>query len=127
MQKLFVAICISVLTAATAMAYSTQDGEMAKKTEKKTVKKVAPGTDSEIQKCISEKLANSEKLKSQGFNVTVSDGSATLTGNAANPGSKGGATGIAKSCGAKSVSNNITVPPGSGPKRKTEAKEEKKN
>ncbi len=69
----------------------------------------APKSDSDIQSCIQTKLAAAPKLKTQGFSVAVSGGVATFTGKATNGGSKGGVTGIAKSCGAKSVVNNITV------------------
>ncbi len=65
--------------------------------------------DAAIQKCISDKFAASESLKSQGLSATVNGGVATLTGKAKNIGSKGAATNIAKSCGAKSVTNQITI------------------
>lgn len=70
---------------------------------------IGEADDGEIQKCISDKFAASPSLKTQNFSVTVSQGVATLTGTAKDPGSKGAATNIAKSCGAKSVTNNITV------------------
>jgi osmotically-inducible protein OsmY len=76
----------------------------------KAKKETAPKSDNEIQKCIMDKFSNSEKLKSQGFNASVSNGEARLTGTAQNAGSKGAATRIAQSCGAKSVTNNITAP-----------------
>ncbi len=66
-------------------------------------------TDAEIQACIAEKLAAAPKLKDQGLSASVANGVATFTGMASNGGSKGGVSGIAKSCGAKSVVNNITV------------------
>jgi osmotically-inducible protein OsmY len=83
-------------------------------------------SDADIQKCIADKFAKAEKLKSQDFHVTVTDGVATLMGNAANAGSKGAATRIAKSCGAKSVTNKITAPPVRKPAKKAEKKEEEK-
>jgi osmotically-inducible protein OsmY len=67
--------------------------------------------DATIQKCISDKFAASESLKSQGLSAAVSGGVATLTGQAKNAGSKGAATNIAKGCGAKSVTNQITIAP----------------
>lgn len=76
---------------------------------------IAQADDGEIQKCISDKFAASASLKTQGFSVSVSQGVATLTGTAKDPGSKGAATNIAKGCGAKSVTNNITVTPKSKP------------
>ena len=69
----------------------------------------APKDDAGIQKCISDKLAASASLKTQGITAAVSNGTATLTGQAKNAGSKGAATNIARSCGAKSVTNNITI------------------
>ena len=68
-----------------------------------------PADDAAVQKCISDKFAASESLKDQGLSVTVSGGVATLTGKVKTMGSKGAATNIAKSCGAKSVSNQITI------------------
>jgi hypothetical protein len=99
----------------------------AKKADKKAAKEAeAPKSDADIQKCITDKLAASEKLNTQGFSATVSNGEATLTGAAANAGSKGSATNIAKSCGAKSVINNITAPPVTKSAKKDEGKEEAK-
>jgi osmotically-inducible protein OsmY len=123
MKRLFSAACLVMLASVVVFAYAAQpiqDGEMMKKSEKKSTKKkeIPPTGDADIQKCITDKLASSEKLKPQGFSATVNAGVATLTGNAANPGSKGAATNIAKRCGAKSVTNTITVPAGSGPPRK---------
>lgn len=66
-------------------------------------------SDSEIQDCITKKLAAAPKLKDQGFSVAVANGVATFTGMANNAGSKGSVNGMAKSCGAKSVVNNINV------------------
>jgi hypothetical protein len=75
--------------------------------------------DAEIQQCISERLAASPSLKAQGFTASVSNGAATLTGTAKNPGSKGAATNVAKRCGATRVVNNITISPDYKPAKKT--------
>lgn len=72
-------------------------------------KEVPQKDDSAIQQCISNKLASSPSLKSQNISVTVSGGVATLTGKVSNAGSKGAATNLAKGCGAKTVTNQITV------------------
>lgn len=87
-----------------------------------TAKSAAPRSDSEIQKCIQGKLANSEKLRVQEFNVTVSNSEATFTGTAKNAGSKGAATRIGQSCGAVKVINQITAPAIPRPPKKTEGK-----
>ncbi|MGE0102085.1 MAG: BON domain-containing protein [Blastocatellales bacterium] len=71
----------------------------------------APKSDSQIESCITDRLAKSEKLREQGFGVSVSQGAATLTGKAVNAGSKGAATRIAKTCGAATVKNEIEAPP----------------
>ncbi len=68
-----------------------------------------PKTDAAIQQCITDKFAAAESLKNQGLSATVSGGVATLTGTVKNIGSKGAATNIAKACGAKSVTNQITI------------------
>jgi hypothetical protein len=114
-------------------AQPAQGGEMMKKSEKKAEKKAekkkdtAPKSDADIQKCIADKFAASEKTK--GFSASVSGGAATLTGDAATAGLKGNATRMAKSCGATSVTNNMTAPPVAKPKKdekKADKKEEKK-
>ena len=79
----------------------------------------AAKTDSEIQQCISERLSASPSLKDQGFTASVSNGVATLTGTARNPGSKGAATNIAKKCGATTVSNKIEISPSYKPAKKS--------
>jgi osmotically-inducible protein OsmY len=68
-------------------------------------------TDAEIRQCISERFSNSPGIKDQGFSAAVTNGTATLSGTAKNPGSKGAATQIAKKCGAATISNNITISP----------------
>ena len=65
--------------------------------------------DAAIQKCIEDKLAASATLKSDGISVSVTNGVAKLTGHVKNMGSKGAATNLAKSCGPKSLANDITV------------------
>jgi osmotically-inducible protein OsmY len=69
----------------------------------------APKSDADIQSCIESKMANAPSLKGQGFGVSLSSGIATFTGTAKNSSAKGGVNGIAKSCGAKQVVNNISV------------------
>jgi osmotically-inducible protein OsmY len=73
----------------------------------------APKTDADVQKCISDKLAASKVIT--GGSATVSNGAATLTGEAKSAGAKGGATRSAKACGAKTVVNNMTTPPPAAP------------
>ena len=114
MKRMFTVFCFLVAFSSLALA---QGGEMMKSEKKSTQKVSASKTDADIQKCITDKLAKSEKLSTQGFSATVSNGEATLTGNANNAGSKGAATKIAKSCGASKVTNNITSPPVSKPKK----------
>ncbi len=130
MKKISMSILGLFLISALALAptTSTAGGQtadpMKKENSSKAKKEMAPKSDDEVQRCIADKIANSEKLKSQGFNVTVSSGEVTFTGTAKNAGSKGAMTRIAQSCGAKSVKNNITAPSIPRPK-KTET--EKKN
>lgn len=130
MKKIIAAICVVLLATVVSLAQGAQtpQGSEMTKSEKKTEKKreMGPKSDADIQKCILDKLNASEKLRPQGFSARVSDGVATLTGNAANAGSKGAATRIAQSCGATSVTNNITAPPVVKPKKEEEKKEEKK-
>jgi osmotically-inducible protein OsmY len=72
-------------------------------------KAVMPTADPEILKCIQEKFANAASLKDKPPSVAVTNGVATITGEAKNGGAKGGATRIAKSCGAKEIKNEMTV------------------
>lgn len=69
----------------------------------------APRTDADIQKCISDKFTASKTI-TNGV-AAVANGEATLTGEAKSSGAKGGATRTAKTCGAKTVVNNMTAPP----------------
>lgn len=71
---------------------------------------VAPKSDEEIQKCITDNLGASAKLKTLGLSATVSNGEATLMGEGKSSGNKNAAANIAKKCGAKKVTNNITIP-----------------
>lgn len=104
-------LALAALVFITPAVIAQSSDAMAKKEHAPKVKNdSAPKSDTEVQKCIMDKLSNSEKLKSQGFSATVSNGEAKLSGNAQNAGSKGAVTRIARNCGAKSVTNNITSP-----------------
>jgi osmotically-inducible protein OsmY len=74
-----------------------------------------PPDDASIEKCITDKLAASTALKNDGIKVTVKNGEATLTGTTKVAGHKGGATKLARGCGASKVANNITVAGGPSP------------
>jgi len=80
---------------------------------KKTV-----ASDADVQKCITDKLANS-KLKDDSITAKVNGGEATLEGSVKVSAHKGNASMIAKNCGAQKVTNNLTVPskPASTPKK----------
>lgn len=110
-----------------AQATPTTSGQSAdtmtkKESSAKPKKELPPKSDGEIRKCILDKLTNSEKLKSQSFSAAVSNGEATLSGDARNAGSKGAVTRIAQSCGARSVKNNIMAPAIPKPKKSEETK-----
>jgi osmotically-inducible protein OsmY len=113
---LFLISALALIPAAASAGGQTAD-PMKREDSTKAKKETAPKSDDEVQRCIADKVTNSEKLKSQGFNVTVSGGEVTYTGTARNAGSKGAMTRIAQSCGAKSVKNNITAPAIPRPKR----------
>lgn len=70
--------------------------------------KTKPTDDAGIKTCIDGKLAKS-KMAGENFQDSVSGGTATFTGMTKVPGHKGGVSGIGKSCGAKTIVNNITV------------------
>lgn len=71
-------------------------------------------TDAEVQKCIEGKISGGA-LKNDGITSKVTNGEAVLEGKTSVSGHKGGATQIAKGCGAQKVTNNITVTPKAKP------------
>ena len=107
-------VWLSSITLIALLALSASAQEMQKKTSEAKpakTKKATPTTDADIQKCIEEKFAKAPSLKDKKPSIRVSGGVATITGEAKNGGTKGVATRIAKSCGAKEVKNNMTVAP----------------
>lgn len=104
----FSSIALLALLAFNVMAQDMQKNPDAKPKTAKT-KTALPTTDPDILKCIQEKFANAASLKDKPPGVTVTNGVATITGEAKNPGTKGAATRIAKSCGAKEIKNEMTV------------------
>lgn len=99
------------LLALLAFNVTAQDMQKTPDAKPKAAKAKAalPTTDPDILKCIQEKFANAASLKDKPPSVTVTNGVATITGEAKNPGTKGAATRIAKSCGAKEIKNEMTV------------------
>lgn len=102
-------IWLSSITLITLLTLSVTAQDMQKKPAK-TQKASMPTTDADIQKCIEEKFTNAASMKDKKAGVSVSGGVATITGEAKNGGTKGGATKMAKACGAKEVKNQMTVP-----------------
>lgn len=121
MKKLYLSLCGLMMLSLVVLAQGPQPAPNPEPA-RAGAKSAAPRSDSEIQKCIQGKLANSEKLRVQEFNVTVSNSEATFTGVAKNAGSKGAATRIGQSCGAAKVINQITAPAIPRPPKKTESK-----
>ncbi|HKX28933.1 MAG TPA: BON domain-containing protein, partial [Blastocatellia bacterium] len=131
MKKIMMAVLSLLLTSTPAFVRAlpngpeqSNDSAMKKERAAKVKSETAPKSDEEITRCIVEKLSNSEKLRPQGFSAKVSQGEATLTGQAQNAGSKGAATRIAQSCGARSVKNNINAPLIPRPKKGEEKRPE---
>lgn len=106
MRKILFSISVVALFSFVTLAQDT--GQGAAKT-KKAVAPATPKSDPEIQTCINDKFKVSTSIKNG--NATVSGGAATLTGEASSGGAKGGATRSAQACGAKPVTNNMTVTP----------------
>jgi hypothetical protein len=106
MNTMMFTLMLTIAVALSQAALASQDGEMMKK-KGKSEKAAAPATDAEIQKCISEKFAKSKTITNGA--ATVANGEATITGEAKNGGAKGGGAQSAKSCGAKTVINNLTI------------------
>ena len=106
MRKTLFSFLVVALLSVAALA---QDAGQAAAKVKNAVAPAAPKSDSEVQTCINDKFKVSTSIKNG--NASVGSGAATLTGEASSGGAKGGATRSAKACGAKSVVNNIVVPP----------------
>lgn len=106
MRKILFSFVIVALLSVVGLA---QDAGQSTAKVKKAVAPAAPRSDAEVQACMNDKFKDSKTIKNG--NATVSGGVATLTGDASSGGAKGGATRSAKACGAKTVTNNITVPP----------------
>jgi osmotically-inducible protein OsmY len=103
-----IVLTISIVTLLSFITLAQDAGQTADK-PKKAKAAATPKTDSEIQTCINDKFKVSTSIKNG--NASVSGGAATLTGESASGGAKGGATRSAQACGATSVVNNITVTP----------------
>lgn len=112
MKKLITVIGSLTLLVVMALSALAQNPAPAKTAEKVKAAKparaaAAPKSDADVQKCINDKFAASKSVKNG--SAAVNAGVAVLTGEASSGGAKGGATGSAKACGAKSVTNNMTV------------------
>ncbi len=106
MRKTLLSLFVVVLLSFPVLAQDA--GQGAAKTKKATAP-AAPKSDADIATCINGKFKASTTVKNG--NATVSGGAATLTGEASSGGAKGGATRSAQACGAKPVTNNMTVTP----------------
>lgn len=80
---------------------------------------IGPRSDAEVQTCINDKFKASASIK--GGAAQVKEGVATLTGDAASGGAKGGATRSARACGAKTVENHLNTPAKAKSKTKSAA------
>jgi osmotically-inducible protein OsmY len=108
MRKMIALTFTLVLTTVLASAQTTQpEKKKEMKATKVAAQPKAPKSDADVQKCISDKLAGSKTIT--GGSATVAGGEATLSGEAKNAGAKNGAAKTATGCGAKKVTNNITV------------------
>ena len=110
MRKMIALTFTLLLTTAFALAQTQPE----KKAEKPKKAPAAAKSDADVQKCINDKLATNKAIT--GGSAAVASLEATLTGEAKNAGAKNGAGKTATGCGAKKVTNNITVaaPPAKG-------------
>jgi osmotically-inducible protein OsmY len=117
MRKMIALTFTLLLTTVLASAQTAPEKKKDVKPTKVAAQTKAPKADADVQKCISDKLAGSKTIT--GGSATVAGGEATLTGEAKNAGAKSGAAKTATGCGAKKVTNNITVaaPPAKPPKK----------
>jgi len=105
MRKMIALTFTLLLTTVFALAQTQPEKKMEK--PKKAAAAKAPKSDADVQKCINDKLGASKTIT--GGSSTVASLEATLTGEAKNAGAKNGAAKTATGCGAKKVTNNITV------------------
>jgi len=114
-------------TADTSKKAGEKTADTAKSAGKKAKDVVAPKSDDDIQRCVTDKLTASASLKGLGLNAATADGVVTLTGTAKTSKDKKAAAKIGKDCGAKTVTNNIEAPPEKAVKSEPkEAKSESK-
>ncbi|MCI0337312.1 MAG: BON domain-containing protein [Acidobacteria bacterium] len=112
-------------TADTTKKAAEKTADATKSAAQEVKKTVAPKTDAEILKCTTDAFAASAKLKGLNLTATVANGEATLAGDGKSSGNKNAAASAAKKCGAKKVTNNITIPaPPPPPPKPTEKKPE---
>jgi osmotically-inducible protein OsmY len=97
-------------TAETTKKVAEKTADTTRSAAKKAKNTVAPKSDEEIQKCITDGIAASAILKNRGLAATVANGEATLTGEAKSRGNKNAAANVARRCGAKKVVNDIAIP-----------------
>jgi osmotically-inducible protein OsmY len=107
MKKIIALTFTLLLTATVAFAQGAAQPEKKKPEMKKEKAMKAPKSDADVQKCITDKFTGSKTLT--GGAATVASGEATLSGEAKNAGAKTSAGKTAQSCGAKKVTNNITI------------------
>jgi|SRR5262245_29068080 osmotically-inducible protein OsmY len=107
MRKMIALTFTLLLTTAFALAQTQPEMKKAEKPKKAAAAPKAPKSDADVQKCINDKLATNKAIT--GGTAAVASLEATLTGEAKNAGAKNGAGKTATGCGAKKVTNNITV------------------
>ena len=116
MRKMIALTFTLLLMTVFALAQTQPEKKMESKPKKAAAAPKAPKSDADVQKCINDKLATNKAIT--GGTAAVASLEATLTGEAKNAGAKNGAAKTATGCGAKKVTNNITVaaPPAKAPK-----------
>ena len=107
MRKMIALTFTLLLTTAFALAQTQPEKKAEKAPKKAAAATKAPKSDADVQKCINDKLATNKAIT--GGTAAVASLEATLTGEAKNAGAKNGAAKTATGCGAKKVTNNITV------------------
>jgi len=110
-RKIKLLVSVLALIIAATPAINAQESMSSKSSKSKSSSAAVPTSDAEIQKCIADRLARASSLEGQTINVAVSGGDATLTGSVKKGLQKGTASRVAKvkACGAKQVTNNLTV------------------
>jgi hyperosmotically inducible protein len=123
MKKAIFSLSLVLLLVLVARSVPPEKSKTAEKVKPAATTSTAVVDDATITKNVKEKFAASSSLKEVPINVETKNGVVRLTGQVKNPGTKGGATRMAKAVpGVKEVNNQMTVAEGTASMKPKESK-----